>query len=88
MTFRRTVVFPATKRPRLRGLYLQLGPAAPLLLNASRTSLERALAGLPIRFGSALSIEQALERLPTSPAELAKVVAAARAHQPVTEVQS
>jgi hypothetical protein len=43
---------------------------------------------LPIRFGSALSIEQALERLPTSPAELAKVVAAARAHQPVTEVQS
>lgn len=58
---------------------MQLGADAPSLLNASRTSLERAIAGLPVRFGSALAIEQALDRLPSSPTALAELVAAARA---------
>ncbi len=79
MNFRQTVVFPATKRPRLRAVFMQLGADAPSLLNASRTSLERAIAGLPVRFGSALAIEQALDRLPSSPTALAELVAAARA---------
>jgi hypothetical protein len=87
MTFRQTVVFPATKRPRLRALFLRLGPSAPLLLNASKTSLERAIAGLPVRFGSALAIEQALDRLPASSSALAGLVAAARAYQPGTGPQ-
>jgi len=57
-------------------------PSAPSLLNASRASLERAIAGLPVRFGSALAIEQALDRLPTSPTALAELVAAARGSTP------
>jgi hypothetical protein len=88
MTFTRSVVFPATQRPRLRNLVLRLGPDAPALLHASRSSLERSLAGLPVRFGSANAIQQALARLPTSPAELAEVVANARAQRPGPEPQS
>jgi hypothetical protein len=86
MNFRKSVVFPATKRPRLRALFLRLGPSAPVLLNASRTALERAIAGLPVRFGSALAIEQALDRLPSSPSALAELVAAAHAQQTKTAV--
>lgn len=82
MTFRQTVIFPATKRPRLRTLFLRLGPSAPNLLNASRASLERAIGGLPVRYGSALAIEQALDRLPSSPSALAELVAAVRAPHP------
>jgi hypothetical protein len=85
MTFYKTVAFPATKRPRLRALFLRLGPDAPLLLNSSRATIERSLAGLPVRFGSALAIEQALARLPSSPAALAALVAAARAQRPIKE---
>jgi hypothetical protein len=81
------VSFPATKRPRLRALFLRLGSSAPLLLNASRTSLERAIAGLPVRFGSALAIEQALDRLPFSPSALAELVAAERAQHPDSAVR-
>jgi hypothetical protein len=87
MNFRKTVFFPATKRPRLRVLFLRLGPSAPLLLNASRTSLERAIAGLPIRYGSALAIEQTLDRLPSSPEALAELVATVRAQQSAPAVQ-
>jgi hypothetical protein len=85
MTFYKTVTFPATKRPRLRALFLRLGPDAPLLLDSSRATIQRSLAGLPVRFGSALSIEQALDRLPSSPAALAALVAAARAQHPDAE---
>jgi hypothetical protein len=60
---------------------------APLLLDASRTSLARAIAGLPVRFGSALAIEQALDRLPSSPSALAELVATARAKHPAPTVQ-
>jgi hypothetical protein len=88
MTFRHSVIFPATKRPRLRVLFLRLGPSAPLLLNASRTSLERAIAGLPIRYGSALAIEQTLDRLPSSPEALAELVAAARARHATEMVRT
>ena len=49
---------------------------------------ERAVGGLPIRLGTVLAIQAALERLPTTPAELAKVVAAARAQHPAEEPQS
>jgi hypothetical protein len=87
MTFRQSVIFPATKRPRLRVLVLRLGPSAPLLLNASRSSLERAIAGLPIRYGSALAIEQTLDRLPSSPAALAELVATVRVQQSAPAVQ-
>jgi hypothetical protein len=86
-SFQRTVTFPATKRPRLRALFLRLGPEAPLLLHASRTSLARAVGGLPIRYGSALAIEQALDRLPSSPSALAEFVAATRALQTNLSVQ-
>jgi hypothetical protein len=75
------VQFPGPQRPRLRALYLRLGASAPRLLHASRTTLGRALAGLPIRFGSALAVQQAMAALPTDPTELARVVAAARAQQ-------
>jgi hypothetical protein len=57
-------------------------------LGASLPALERAAGGLPIRYGTALAIQQALDRLPTSPSELARVVADARAQHPVTEPQS
>jgi hypothetical protein len=83
-----TVTFPATGRPRLRELLIQLGLRAPALLGASLPSLQRAVGGLPIRLGTVLAIQAALERLPTTPAELAKVVAAARAQHPAEEPQS
>lgn len=83
-----TVCFPATQRPRLRTLLARIGTTrASSVLGASLPALERAAGGLPVRYGTALAIQQALDRLPTSPTELAKVVAAARAHQPGTEVQ-
>jgi hypothetical protein len=82
MTFAQSVVFPATQRPRLRNLVLRLGPDAPALLHASRSALERAVAGLPVRFGTAASIKQALESLPSSPSALADLVAAVRTQRP------
>ena len=51
-------------------------------------ALQRAAGGLPVRYGTALAIQQALDRLPSSPSALAEVVAAARAQHPGPAVQS
>ncbi len=82
-----TVTFPATGRPRLRELLIQLGLRAPALLGASLPSLQRAVGGLPVRLGTCLAIQAALDRLPSSPSELARVVADARAQHPGPESQ-
>ena len=79
MVAQTTVCFPATQRPRLRSLLARIGTTrAPAVLGASLPALERAAGGLPIRYGTALAIQQALDRLPSSPSALAEVVAAAR----------
>jgi hypothetical protein len=82
------VQFPGPQRPRLRALYLRLGASAPRLLHASRTTLERALAGLPIRFGSAVAIQQAMAALPSDATELAKLIATARVQRAAEAVRS
>jgi hypothetical protein len=84
-----TVAFPGPSRPRLRYLYQRLGrEAAPVVLCASLRTLERALAGLPIRFGSAVAIQQAMAALPSDPTELAKLIAATRAQRAAEIVRS
>lgn len=60
-----SVCFPATERPRLRALLLRLGQSrAPALLGASLNALQRAAGGLPIRYGTALAIREALAKFP------------------------
>ena len=73
------VRYPASERPRLRGLLERLGLRAPVLLGASLPALQRAAGGLGIRYGTALSIRSAIERLPADPAALSRLIAAARA---------
>lgn len=60
-----TVRLPVSQRLILRSLLSRIGTTkAPAALGASRGSLERAAGGLPIRYGTALAIQAALERLP------------------------
>ena len=76
-----TVTFPASQRPRLRFLLARLGLRAPDLLGASLPAIQRAAGGLPVRFGTALALQQSLERLPTDIDALNRVVIEARARR-------
>jgi hypothetical protein len=65
MSHSATVRLPVSQQLLLRSLLRRIGTTkAPTALGASRGSLERAAGGLPIRFGTALVIQAALERLP------------------------
>jgi hypothetical protein len=59
-----TVVrFPVSERRRLRELVESLKLRAPGVLGASPASLSRAIAGLPIRYGTGLAIKEGMSRL-------------------------
>lgn len=65
MVLHSSVSFPAPQRARLRSLLRQLGTTkAPAVLGASLPALQRAAGGMPIRYGTALAIREALAQLP------------------------